>query len=294
MHDLPNPRRRRIDAMRRQQLVVGAEVRRGKADGPPALVAQHHGAVEEVLMPEQRPGFIQTPFADEAPDPRAADDEILVADRIDFLRLEAVPAAKGPQPREIAGTIVSEKKIRAHPHFADAKPVDENRPNESFRIPARELRCEADDRRALHAGIRYGFQLLFLRHQQRGRLVWSDDPRRMGIESHHDRRGAALAGHSLDPVENLAMPAVHAVEVAQGEDRVRPASRSHVLREMDYVHEKGLTAEYAEIAEHVFSAAFAISAVIRRPRARAHHKPTPRQAAVARRFPRVRDRGRYA
>ena len=85
---------RRVDAVRRQQLVLGAEVRRGKPDRPAALVAVHDAAFDVVLMAEQRAGLVHAPFADQAPDPRAADDEVLVADRIDLLGLEPVAGAE--------------------------------------------------------------------------------------------------------------------------------------------------------------------------------------------------------
>jgi hypothetical protein len=46
------------------------------------------------------------------------------------------------------------------------------------------------------------------------------------IEGHHDRRGAALGRDAADSIENLAMPAVHPVEIAEGEHRLVPARRA--------------------------------------------------------------------
>ena len=96
MHNRAHLRRRRIDAVRRQQLVVGTQVRRRKADRPPALIAAHDGAVEHVFVAEERAGLVHPPFADQAPDPRAAHDEVLVPDRIDLLCSEAIPGAEHP------------------------------------------------------------------------------------------------------------------------------------------------------------------------------------------------------
>ena len=130
---------RRIDAVRRQQLVVGAEVGRRKADGPAALVAPDDGAVDEVVVAEQRARLVHAPLADQPPDPRAADDEVLVADRIDLLGVEAVAAAERAQQREVAGAVVAEQKIGADPDLGDVQPVDEHGAHERFRIPPRQL-----------------------------------------------------------------------------------------------------------------------------------------------------------
>src|SRR5579862_9494622 len=70
--------------------------------------------------------LVDRPFADEPPDPRAADDEVLVANGIDLLRLESVARAKRAQHREVARAIVAEEEIRADPHLRHAQPVDEH------------------------------------------------------------------------------------------------------------------------------------------------------------------------
>jgi hypothetical protein len=59
----------------------------------------------------------------------------------------------------------------------------------------------------------------------------------MRIEGHHHRRGAVFAGAALHPLENLAVAAMHAVEVAEREHGMIPARRSCVLRKMDDVHQ---------------------------------------------------------
>ena len=117
---------------------------------------------------------------------------------------------------------MAEQKIRADPDFRHAQPVDEHRPDEHFRIPAGQLRREANDRRALEAGLLERLQLLRLRHQQRRRLVGPDDARRMRVEGHHDGGRAMLAGDPAHAIEDLAMTAMQAVEIAQRQHR--PAS----------------------------------------------------------------------
>ena len=132
---------RRIDAVRRQQLVFGAEVGGRKADRASAAIAADHLAVDGVLMAEQRTGFVDASLADQPPDPRAADDEVLVAHRIDLFGLEPVAGAERAQQREVAGAIVSEQEIGAHPHFGDAQPVHEHGANELFGAPSATTRA---------------------------------------------------------------------------------------------------------------------------------------------------------
>jgi hypothetical protein len=79
--------------------------------------------------------------------------------------------------------------------------------------------------------------LLRLGHQQGRRLVRPNHARRVRIEGHHDRRGAAFAGHTMEAVQNLPVPTVHAVEVAEGEHRMHPARGTLVVRKVDYIHE---------------------------------------------------------
>ena len=120
-------------------------------------------------------------------------------------------------------------------------------PDERLRIPARQLRREPDDRRALHAGVGDGLELLRLGHQQRRRLVGPDDARRVRVEGHHDRRRAALAGDAAHAIEDLAMAAVHAVEVAEREHRLGPSRRSWIVGEVNDVHRAQLDLQHQPI-----------------------------------------------
>ena len=51
-------------------------------------------AVDEVVVPEQRARLVDAPLGHQPADPRAADHEVLVADRIDLLGAEAVARAE--------------------------------------------------------------------------------------------------------------------------------------------------------------------------------------------------------
>src|SRR5258708_21293799 len=95
---------RRVDAGRRQQLVRALQVGRREAELAPARVAMDHRAVDEVMVTEQGAGLVNAPFRNQPPDAGAADDEILVADRVDLLGAQAVAGAEGADPGEVAST----------------------------------------------------------------------------------------------------------------------------------------------------------------------------------------------
>src|SRR5439155_2069731 len=158
------------------------------------------------------------------------------ADGIDLLGAEAVPAAEHPQHREVPGAVVAEQEVRAHPHLGHVQPLDEHRPNEHFGIPPRQRPRESHDRGAVHAGGGDRFELLCFGHQQRLRLVGTDDAWRVRIERYYGGRGAALAGYAADAMENLAMPAMDPVEIAARVHELVPARWARVVGEVDYVH----------------------------------------------------------
>ena len=175
-------------------------------------------------MAEQRARFVDPPFGDQPPHARAADDEVLVADGIDLLRAKAVARAEASQHREVAGAIVPEEKIRADPDLGDVQPLDQHRAHERLGIPLRQLRREADDGDAVHAGARQRLELLLVGHQQRRRLVGPHDLRRMRIEGHRHGRRAALLGAAPHALDDLQMTAVHPVEIAERQHRLMPAA----------------------------------------------------------------------
>ncbi|HEV3485125.1 MAG TPA: adenylyltransferase/cytidyltransferase family protein, partial [Vicinamibacterales bacterium] len=80
------------------------------------------------------------------------------------------------------------------PDLDHVQPFDEHRAHERLRIPLRQFRCEADYRDALHAGARERLEPLRLRHQERRRLVGTDDAGWVRIERHGRRRPAAFPG----------------------------------------------------------------------------------------------------
>jgi len=59
----------------------------------------------------------------------------------------------------------------------------------------------------------------------------------MRVERHHDRGRAAFAGDADEAVEDLAVTAVHAVEIPEREDRLLPARRPHIVGKVNDIHQ---------------------------------------------------------
>jgi hypothetical protein len=59
----------------------------------------------------------------------------------------------------------------------------------------------------------------------------------MRVERHDDGGGPSFVGDPLQPIENLAMSAVQAVEVAERQHRLLPVRRTRIVGKMDDVHD---------------------------------------------------------
>src|SRR4030095_10817808 len=95
MHDTIDRARRRVDAVRRNQLVVGLQVGSGKSDLAATLASGHDNAIDEIRMAKDGAGFVNATFRHEPPDSCAAHHEVLVAYRVDLVSPETVVLAKG-------------------------------------------------------------------------------------------------------------------------------------------------------------------------------------------------------
>src|SRR5262245_22149645 len=102
MDDAIDRRRRGIDTGRRGQLVFGRQVRSWNPDLTSTSGALHDGAVDEIVMAEERTRLVHAALRDQPPDPRAADDEVFVAHGIDLLRAEPVARAERSKGAEVA------------------------------------------------------------------------------------------------------------------------------------------------------------------------------------------------
>jgi hypothetical protein len=88
----------------------------------------------------------------------------------------------------------------------------------------------------LKTGALECLQLLRGRHQQRGGFVGSNNPRGVRVECHDNRRGATFFGDPADAIQNLAMAAMHAIEIPERQDRSRPTRRPRIVRKVNDVH----------------------------------------------------------
>jgi hypothetical protein len=59
----------------------------------------------------------------------------------------------------------------------------------------------------------------------------------MRVEGHDHGGGVTLAGDAAQPIEDLAVSAVEAVEIAEREHRIPPARRPRIIRKVDDVHD---------------------------------------------------------
>ena len=107
------------------ELVGRLEVRRGKPQRPAAAVAADDTAIHEVVVPEQRTGLVHASLGHQVPDARARHDEVLVADRLDFLDAKSTVLAERAKQRERSGAIASEQKVRPDPDLGRADPVQD-------------------------------------------------------------------------------------------------------------------------------------------------------------------------
>ncbi len=85
--------------------------------------------------------------------------------------------------------------------------------------------------------MRESFQLLRLRHQERRRLVGTDDAWRMRVEGHHHGGDAAFAGDAAEAIEDLAVAAVQPVEISERQHRIPPSRRPRIVRKVNDVHD---------------------------------------------------------
>ena len=234
-------------------------------------------------MPEKGARLVHAPFLYEPPNARAADDEVLVTDRVDLLGAEPVPGAEAAKNAERTRSLVPEQEVGADPDLSDVEPLDQHGPDECLGIPQRQLAREPDDRDSLHASAPERLELLRSRHEQRWRLVGPQHARRMRIERHRGGRAGTFAGAAPHAIDDLHVPAMQTVEVAQRNDGLMPAER-RVFREMGDRH-AGFDRR---------TRALALASGIMSTPPRAHHRPAPSPAAGLQKSSRGANRARCA
>jgi hypothetical protein len=99
-----------------------------------------------------------------------------------------------------------------------------------------DFRREANDGRSAHPRPREPLELLRLRHQQRGCLRRAHNARGVRVEGQHDRRHRALGRDAGHPLQDLHVPAMQAVEIAQRQHGAPPARRTRIVGKVNDVH----------------------------------------------------------
>ena len=229
--------RRRIDALRRQQLVLGRRGwRSGSRSTGPRPAPAHHRAVDEVVVPEERARLVDPALGDQPADARAADDEIVVAHRIDLLDAEAVARPSERSSEKLPERSRPNRKLPPTHTSAGVQPARRARRGRTCSGSHRDSSCVKRTKATPSMpALRSASTRCGVGHQQRRRLVGPDDARRVRIEGHHDRRRALLAGLAADALDDLLVAAVQAVEVAERDDRPAPVRRARIVGIEDHV-----------------------------------------------------------
>ncbi len=215
---LPDAAEDRVHAVRRKQLVLDGNVRRGDAQAPAAPGPSLHA-------PLQREGAAQEPFRllhlpgrHEPPDPAARDLRAVQRDLVNHLNAERQPRAQILEPGEGRLPPLSKMKIVPHVHLHRAQAAVQHVADELLRALPGELRREGlHDRDSDPLGGDQG-ELLAERHDEGRAPLGGQDALRVGIERVADR-GAADRERSRDHgAEDLLMADMDAVEIPDGHD----------------------------------------------------------------------------
>ena len=232
-------------------------------------------------MPEQRPGLVHAAFADQPADARAADDELLVAHRVDLLGAEPVPRTERPQQREVAGPVAAEQEVRADPDLGHVQPFDEHRPHERLGVPLRQLVREPHDGHALDAGARQSPRAA-APSSSGAAAPCRDAPRAAGA----DRRSSQRTSTPRSPAPRLTRSMILTWP------RCRPSKLPRAST--GCVHHGGRESSGKWMTSTRECAGPPVPALRGRTPMSAHHMPGRRPRAAARTSPRAADRARYA
>ena len=216
-----------VDAVGRDHaLHIRLEVRRGEAELAAAREPVHHLAGEHVVPAEHGRGLSDVARGQGLAHPRRGATAlrlgpVLGGELLDGLDLEAVAGAQAHHLRDVAGVAPAEAHVVPHDHDGGVQPVHEHAADELLRGLVRELEGVA-----------------LQEHRVQTRLVQEDDPllgaddvhvghlgmvhgARVRGEGHGHGQGVAGPRQLDDPAQHLAVAAVHAVEVAQGDHGAR-------------------------------------------------------------------------
>ena len=195
-----------------------------------------------VMMAEQRACFVDPAFGDQPAHARAADDEVLVADRDRFSPRETRSARRGCAaakscPRDRVRT-ESSRRPRPRPRAATRRARMRTNVSGSQRASSGVNRTMATPCMPPRASAS---SFCWCVISSGRRLVGPDDLRRMRIERHRHGRRPTLFGAPPHALDDFQVTAVHAVEIAEREDRLMPPRRPWIIRIVNDLHQRSIS-----------------------------------------------------
>ena len=128
------------------------------------------------------------------------------------------PSGRGQQVRG-AGAVVPEAEIEPHHGARDTQPVQQDVVDEALRRRLRQRRVEPQHDGARKPGRREQAQLGGLVGEAEQRLLRPQEAARMGLEGQRGGRPCERAGALARRRDHRPVAAMHAVEIADGDDR---------------------------------------------------------------------------
>jgi hypothetical protein len=129
-----------------------------------------------------------------------------------------VPLAVGAQSRDVAGRAVAVAEVLAHVHLDGVQGHDEHPPDELGRLPQRELTGEREHENGVDLALREQCETVLEGGQPRWRGVGVDHRHRVRVEGHHHRQRVQSTAACHDAGQQVLVPEVDAVEVADRHD----------------------------------------------------------------------------
>ena len=200
------------------------QVRRGKADAPPACVAVNDFTVKAVSASQQASRLFQIRRSQLAPNARGTDRLALHLQRFQKLHLEAEALRERTHVHGGSIAATAESVIVAHEQVAHPQTLQQDLLHEIGGGHSGKRAVEIQLNDVIQAEASQQLQSLSsIAKQINTRGLYH--AARMWPEGDHDRRKSQLARVCANPLQQVAMADVHAIEGADGKDAAGKGSR---------------------------------------------------------------------
>ncbi len=216
----------RIDAMLEPAGRIEPDIGGGEAKLAPALVAVDHLAGHEPRRAEQLRRFHHLALVERRAHRARRHRPALILERRHDVDGKAEPPALLLQILRRAGAVLAEMEIEANGRAADAETAHENLLDEFFRRGRHQRRVEGHDDGAIESGACKQAQLVALARKLEQRVLRPQELSRVRREGERRSLAVELSRSCARGVDHGAVAAVHAVEIADGDDG--PVQRSIV------------------------------------------------------------------